>query len=116
MISGPKIPKKTITDYPISFVDVAPTILDLAGIEMKITDGASFKERLYNPQNGGDYEKIILIEYWGEGKPTTIDRGCSWWGNPELSVLKSKVFRLTALIYCFILGMYDRFLVQMSRF
>ncbi|KAL3271448.1 hypothetical protein HHI36_021934 [Cryptolaemus montrouzieri] len=76
MMRGPNIPKKKIISYPISAVDIAPTILDLANAPIPADiDGESFKTKLIEPT---DFNKFILIEYWGEGNQDTIDTNCFW--------------------------------------
>ncbi|CAH1118684.1 unnamed protein product [Phaedon cochleariae] len=85
LISGPKIPKRTLTKYPVSAVDIAPTILDLADVNIPSSmDGKSFKSQLFSsaeiPTND-----FIFVEYWGEGAPKTIDARCPWKGDDELS-------------------------------
>ncbi|CAH1990327.1 unnamed protein product [Acanthoscelides obtectus] len=80
LISGPSIPHNTTDDYPISAVDLVPTILDLAGTEIpNHADGVSFKQRLLEiGDEAQSYEKLILVEYWGEGNKKSIDDRCPW--------------------------------------
>lgn len=76
MVSGPNVLKKTVSEYPISAVDIAPTILDLAGLSVpNDMDGSTFVQELFF-QNLGNLSRKILIEYRGEGKTETVDPGC----------------------------------------
>lgn len=78
--------KKSISHYPMSAVDLAPTVLDLAGIKDDHDfDGKSFKKVLFNPENDS-YNKHILIEYWGEGNARTIDPQCFFANDDNLAV------------------------------
>ncbi|XP_060533499.1 N-acetylglucosamine-6-sulfatase-like [Cylas formicarius] len=82
IISGPGIPKKTLESYPVSSVDVAPTILDLAGVHPPPSmDGRSFKKRLFKnwKQRGS---RFGFVEYWGEGDAKTVEPACQGRGGP----------------------------------
>ncbi|XP_023309823.1 N-acetylglucosamine-6-sulfatase-like [Anoplophora glabripennis] len=85
IVSGPNIPLKTMESYPISLVDLAPTILDLAGTEIPdFMDGRSFKEALFSHERKL-FSRRIFVEYWGEGKRATIDPSCPWKYDKNLS-------------------------------
>nr|XP_022912032.1 N-acetylglucosamine-6-sulfatase-like isoform X2 [Onthophagus taurus] len=82
-IKGPKIRSKSLENRPISTIDVLPTILDLASIEIPgDIDGVSFKQYLFNPgdskkpffddKNMNDY---VFLEYFGEGGES-VDENC----------------------------------------
>ncbi|XP_076256472.1 N-acetylglucosamine-6-sulfatase-like isoform X1 [Rhynchophorus ferrugineus] len=78
LISGPGVPKRILEPYPVSSVDIAPTILHLAGIKTdQIMDGNSFKKQLFNKRNVVTL-KYIFLEYWGEGEDKMAERGCPW--------------------------------------
>ncbi|XP_066148918.1 N-acetylglucosamine-6-sulfatase-like isoform X1 [Euwallacea fornicatus] len=80
LISGPGVGKKILEPYPVSAVDIAPTILDLAGIKPPHhMDGKSFKKQLLNKRNNIGY-KFVFMEYWGEGAATdkSVDKSCPW--------------------------------------
>ncbi|RZC42974.1 Nop52, Sulfatase, Phosphodiest and/or Metalloenzyme domain containing protein [Asbolus verrucosus] len=83
IVRGPKIPRKVVSDYPVSAVDFASTILDLAGIKMADTDGESFKKQLFS-ENSQDYDKYVLIEYWGVGAADSVSPQCPWEPRNEL--------------------------------
>lgn len=82
MIRGPNIPGKTLTNYPISFVDVLPTILDLAGLQTSTkVDGQSFKHVLFQ-RNEIKFQRNVFIEYYGEGNKKSVSQDCSkGWGD-----------------------------------
>ncbi|XP_044260630.1 N-acetylglucosamine-6-sulfatase-like [Tribolium madens] len=82
MIRGPKIHRKTISDIPVSAVDIFSTILDLAGLTFE-SDGHSFKEFLF--KNESFHNEYILVEYWGEGSASSIDSTCPWGPTDQLS-------------------------------
>lgn len=83
LIRGPGIPKKMVVQHPISAVDIAPTLLDLANIEApQEMDGNSFKKQLFGAQT--DEETHILIEYFGEGNRNTNSAACK--ADEKLSV------------------------------
>ncbi|XP_018568120.1 N-acetylglucosamine-6-sulfatase-like [Anoplophora glabripennis] len=85
IISGPDIPLKITENYPILLVDIAPTILDLAGTEIPdFMDGRSFKEALLSDETKLP-SRQIFFEYWGEGESTTIDSSCPWKDDENLS-------------------------------
>uniref|UniRef100_A0A6P7G1Q0 N-acetylglucosamine-6-sulfatase-like n=1 Tax=Diabrotica virgifera virgifera TaxID=50390 RepID=A0A6P7G1Q0_DIAVI len=85
LVSGPNVPRKTIETFPISSVDIAPTILDLAGVDIpRSMDGESFKKQLF--QETTDYfAKGILISYRGEANQKLIDTSCPWAYDPNLT-------------------------------
>lgn len=83
---GPGIGAKTLVKFPISMVDLAPTLLDLAGIKVPSDmDGSSFKDKLINQTNFFE-EGVILIEYFGEGNSNTIDKRCPWSYSSDVAV------------------------------
>lgn len=99
MIRGPGIPRKQLRQYPISSVDIAPTILDLAGVSPDTFtdgnfDGQSFKHQLLLSNNNSNINdtdtstsnKFILIEYWGESNERSVDSRCGYANDDELSV------------------------------
>ncbi|XP_057663660.1 N-acetylglucosamine-6-sulfatase-like isoform X2 [Diorhabda carinulata] len=84
IVSGPKIPAKSSETFPISAVDIVPTILDLANIDVpSYIDGISFKKQLF-AEPSDSFNKTILIEYWGEGDTRRIDPKCAW-TDPNLT-------------------------------
>lgn len=85
-MSGPGIPKKTLVKFPVSMVDLAPTILDLAGVQVpRNMDGNSFKNKIINKTNVSD-EGVILIEYFGEANRNSISKTCPWIYSSDVSV------------------------------
>lgn len=90
MIRGPNIQPKTMIDYPIALIDLAPTILEFAGIPIPSSiDGESFAQYLKgnvevypNPEK---FERQLLIEYWGEGSTKTYNPDCPWRKSDKLT-------------------------------
>lgn len=75
LVRGPRIVRKSLTEYPISAVDVAPTILDLAGVRIpEYMEGITFKDALFNVKDF--FERVILIEYYGESDEATVNDEC----------------------------------------
>ncbi|XP_034828296.1 N-acetylglucosamine-6-sulfatase-like [Maniola hyperantus] len=94
IIRGPTIPKNTTDDQPILNIDLAPTIMALAGLmPPQSMDGRSIKFDVKNylqssPKTGvhpiewldlnKDMERNMLIEYYGEGRGGSVDENCPW--------------------------------------
>jgi len=68
IVRGPGIPKgKVLTDIAVS-IDLSPTFVDLAGLEIPNTmDGRSLKPLLIG--ESVNWRNDFLVEYWGEGVP-----------------------------------------------
>lgn len=108
IVTGPGINSKHIVEHPISLIDLAPTILDWAGIEKPDDlDGQSFAELVNFESNSVDqiettsqnidyeksstvespkFERQLLIEYWGEGNTDTYNELCPWNRRDRLKV------------------------------
>lgn len=108
VVAGPGIRAKLVVQHPISLIDLAPTILDWAGINKPDWfDGQSFADSMNFEQNAIDrveytsekdsvelanteisyrYERQLLIEYWGEGTTETYNSDCPWRRNDRLNV------------------------------
>jgi N-acetylglucosamine-6-sulfatase len=67
IIRGPGVPKNTKTDIVSAHIDLAPTILDMAGIEQrKEFDGrpiAITQERIDN-RNKAETDEHTAVEFW----------------------------------------------------
>ncbi|XP_026755157.2 N-acetylglucosamine-6-sulfatase-like isoform X2 [Galleria mellonella] len=74
LIRGPGIKKNTQNPQPVTNIDLAPTILQLAGLEPKKMDGHPL-ELLKEEDN---MERLMLVEYYGEGRDGTVDPKCPW--------------------------------------
>ena len=71
VISGPGVLQNVHRDEYVSHVDIAPTILDLAGAPIPADwDGKSFKDLLFSSQPFKS--DPVLIEYEGEADPITM--------------------------------------------
>lgn len=72
------------SSQPILNIDIAPTILELAGVEVpKAMDGRAVK---WNEPGMG--ERNMLVEYYGEGRDSTVDEACPWkYDGEKLSVI-----------------------------
>ncbi|XP_053686248.1 N-acetylglucosamine-6-sulfatase-like [Sabethes cyaneus] len=89
LIRGPKVAPKSLVSSPIALIDVAPTVLELAGIPVPSKmDGASFISKLNTMEI---HERQILIEYWGEGNYETYNPECPWQRQDKLSLCSSNI-------------------------
>lgn len=108
IVTGPGIQPKHIVEYPITLIDLMPTILDWAGIDKPDhLDGKSFAdlvnvrsnaiEQVETTSDSSDYEssntiespkfeRQILVEYWGEGNTETYNELCPWNRRDKLNV------------------------------
>ncbi|KAM9772553.1 N-acetylglucosamine-6-sulfatase isoform 2-T2 [Syngnathus typhle] len=70
MVRGPNIKAGQSSQFLVANVDLGPTMLDLAGINVSKTemDGASFLPVLEGKVNGSSWRSDILVEYEGEGR------------------------------------------------
>ncbi|KAH8385796.1 hypothetical protein KR093_006033, partial [Drosophila rubida] len=84
LIMGPDVPKSQLIQIPVRLLDLAPTILEWAGISVPdYMDGYSFKKELNGAYKNKtldviNHERtlILLIEYWGEGNDDTYNPLC----------------------------------------
>ena len=103
IIRGPGISSGVVSDFLTSNIDLAPTILDFAGLEIpRHMNGLSLKDILTGKIKPKQYENsiysdsdrsfsrnLVLIEHSGEGKE--VNKGCEYLGpnlsgcNPEFS-------------------------------
>lgn len=112
IVRGPGIQPRTISNFPISAVDIAPTILDLANLTIpNYMDGVSFKKHLFKVDDF--VEKVILIEYTGEGNAKTVSSYCPQVQDSNVAVsVTLKILNDYLQIFCFIFeGMHFRELV-----
>ncbi|XP_022115087.1 N-acetylglucosamine-6-sulfatase [Pieris rapae] len=74
IIRGPTIAKNFTDKQPILNIDLAPTIIELAGLTPpKSMDGKAIQ---FNTPK--DRERNMLVEYYGEGRDGTVDPDCPW--------------------------------------
>ncbi|KAH8308554.1 hypothetical protein KR044_009945, partial [Drosophila immigrans] len=91
LVMGPDVPKNQFMHTPVSLLDIAPTILEWAGISVPdYMDGSSFKEDLVAEYKNSTlqqtkHERTLLIEYWGEGNDDTYNPLCPWQRSDHLS-------------------------------
>lgn len=87
VISGPGIQSKTLIHEPTINIDLAPTIVSLAGLSPPASmDGRSVDQFLFAQKSEKDLalktpefeDRQMLIEYHGEGSKETIDAACPW--------------------------------------
>ncbi|RZF33344.1 hypothetical protein LSTR_LSTR007689 [Laodelphax striatellus] len=78
VVRGPNIPEKKLMRSAVVNVDIAGTILDMAGIpyDLEMFDGISFLP-IANTSLPDTRFRSILIEYRGEGNGKDIDTQCS---------------------------------------
>lgn len=83
LMTGPKIPPKTLVSAPVVLIDIAPTVLELAGLDIPAeVDGASVLSKLSH--TAPIEERQILVEYWGEGTVETHNPECPWQKKDKL--------------------------------
>lgn len=76
IVRGPTVAPKTLQRDPVALIDLVPTILHLADLEVPPTmDGRPLPLDI---QEKGIKERQILIEYWGEGSLDTYNSECPW--------------------------------------
>lgn len=95
LIRGPGILPKSLSPLPVSLIDVAPTIFDMAKVDPAIErDGRSFYRDIAKESSAEVLvleERNFLIEYWGEGGGRHIDQKCPWAGSTDLEVNISNI-------------------------
>ncbi|XP_019753111.1 N-acetylglucosamine-6-sulfatase [Hippocampus comes] len=69
LVRGPNIKAGQTSQFLVANVDLGPTILDLAGLDVSKTemDGSSFRAVLEGKANSSSWRSDILVEYEGEG-------------------------------------------------
>ncbi|KAM4635001.1 glucosamine (N-acetyl)-6-sulfatase (Sanfilippo disease IIID), b [Polymixia lowei] len=85
MVRGPGIKPKQTLQAPVLNIDLAPTILDISGVNLSSVnmDGQSFLSQMAPSLRNGTTRPFFLVEYTGEGHPLP-DPGCPKLG-PGLS-------------------------------
>ncbi|VVD04637.1 unnamed protein product, partial [Leptidea sinapis] len=74
LIRGPNIQKNSTDNQPVLNTDLAPTILELAGLAAtKSMDGRPIKFA-----EDRNIERKMLVEYYGESRDGTVDPTCPW--------------------------------------
>lgn len=74
LIKGPGLKKNVENRQPVLNIDLAPTIIKLAGLDIpNNVDGRPID--VHNEDIG---ERNMLIEYYGEGKDGSVDKECPW--------------------------------------
>lgn len=82
-IRGPGIPIKHVVSYPVANIDLAPTIVEMAGLKLPVpVDGESVLGLL----NKTVFEKSMLIEYYGEENSMSVADKCPWKYDSHLAV------------------------------
>lgn len=93
IIRGPGIPRGKTSKIPSTHIDVAPTLLEIAGVPQKnfpvFFDGRSLLKEWQGSENAnrGVSKEIMNVEFWGsidnagrpgfaKGMPTTAIRRC----------------------------------------
>ncbi|XP_054613597.1 glucosamine (N-acetyl)-6-sulfatase (Sanfilippo disease IIID), b [Dunckerocampus dactyliophorus] len=85
LVRGPGIKPKQTLKAPVLNIDLAPTILDIAGVNMSAAnmDGQSFLSIMAPSMRNGSARAFFLVEYTGEGL-TSAEPACPKLG-PGLS-------------------------------
>ncbi|XP_052738954.1 N-acetylglucosamine-6-sulfatase [Bicyclus anynana] len=89
LIRGPTIPKNATDNQPILNIDLAPTIMTLAGlnapqsmdgrsIKFNVKDDLDRKTHRIEIVGNEETERNMLVEYYGEGRDGTVDENCPW--------------------------------------
>ncbi|XP_073948236.1 N-acetylglucosamine-6-sulfatase-like [Choristoneura fumiferana] len=74
LIKGPGIKENVTSNQPVLNIDLAPTILALAGVNVSVgMDG-----RALDVTGASAESRTMLVEYFGEGKDGTVDPSCPW--------------------------------------
>ncbi|XP_077400720.1 N-acetylglucosamine-6-sulfatase [Vanacampus margaritifer] len=70
MVRGPNIKSGQTSQFLVANVDLGPTMLDMAGLNVSKAqmDGTSFLPVLEGKVNGSTWRSDILVEYEGEGR------------------------------------------------
>lgn len=86
VVRGPTVPEKVIVNSPALLLDLFPTIQEMMGVHpFEYLDGRSFYADLMNAQRVEDqdfkdleqnYNRHLLVEYWGEGDRQQVERAC----------------------------------------
>lgn len=77
-IRGPGVEKKAALESPVLNIDIAPTLLDIAGSTVPdCMDGLSFLP-LIKKQEQDNRSRAFVVEYQGEGNKKSISSQCPW--------------------------------------
>lgn len=77
-IRGPGVTRKTILESPVLNIDIAPTLLDIAGKTVPDSmDGLSFLP-LIKEQEKDSRSRAFVVEYQGEGNVKSVSAECPW--------------------------------------
>lgn len=87
VIRGPGMKKNLKNPQPVLNIDLAPTILHLAGVEAVGMDG-----RVLNLVEEEAKERYMLVEYYGEGKDGSVDASCPWKYDSDNLAVSSSFF------------------------
>ncbi|XP_032526947.2 N-acetylglucosamine-6-sulfatase-like [Danaus plexippus] len=72
LIRGPTFPRNYTDSQPVLNIDIAPTIMALAGLSPPRTmDGRQITV-------AQEVERYMLVEYYGEGRDDSVDPSCPW--------------------------------------
>uniref|UniRef100_A0A182T8A8 Sulfatase N-terminal domain-containing protein n=1 Tax=Anopheles maculatus TaxID=74869 RepID=A0A182T8A8_9DIPT len=84
LVRGPSIKPKSVHDSAVALIDIVPTILALANVELPSSiDGRPLP---LNSDETTATERQILIEYWGEGTLETHNPLCPWSAEDRLQL------------------------------
>lgn len=71
---GPGVPQNATVDRPALLIDLAPTLLQIAGVEDDQADGVALQTLL---PTAVPPERTFLFEYSGEARPETVADECN---------------------------------------
>ncbi|CAH2052219.1 unnamed protein product, partial [Iphiclides podalirius] len=77
IIKGPGVQENIRNYQPVMNIDLAPTIISLAGLKPpRVMDGRPID--LQESENEKESERTMLVEYYGEARDGTVDPKCPW--------------------------------------
>ncbi|XP_026728245.1 N-acetylglucosamine-6-sulfatase-like [Trichoplusia ni] len=74
LVKGPGVPANSTSAQPVLNIDLAPTIIQLAGLDPP----SHMDGRPIVMSGEGKTERYMLIEYHGEGRTGSVDDKCPW--------------------------------------
>uniref|UniRef100_A0A182PNF9 Sulfatase N-terminal domain-containing protein n=1 Tax=Anopheles epiroticus TaxID=199890 RepID=A0A182PNF9_9DIPT len=83
-VRGPTIPPKSVQASAVALLDIVPTILQLAKLELPFSLDGQPLPLHSDPEVV--IERQILIEYWGEGSLETHNPDCPWSAQDRLQL------------------------------
>ncbi|XP_050075402.1 N-acetylglucosamine-6-sulfatase-like [Anopheles maculipalpis] len=84
LVRGPSISAKSVHESAVALIDIVPTILQLANVDVPYSiDGRPLP---LSSDRTDIIERQILVEYWGEGTVETYNPLCPWSAEDRLQL------------------------------